>query len=79
MLHGINKQGNSLDVKNYNIIISEEMNIFHTFTYKSLATGTLIIKIIVIADNKPINLCYRFYILTSYHIFTNAYNVNIFR
>ena len=35
--------------------------IFHMFSYLSLASGALVLVIIVIADtcNKPIELCYR--------------------
>ena len=50
MLHGIiYEQGNCLDV---NDDISEKMNIFHMFSYKSLCSGALILGIIVIADSK---------------------------
>ena len=42
--------------------ISEKKYYFHKFSYKSLASGTLVLVIIVIADNKPMELCYRCYI-----------------
>ena len=42
--------------------ISEKNTIFHMFFYKSLASGALVLVIIVIADNKPMELCYRCYI-----------------
>ena len=35
---------------------------FHMFSYKSLASGAIVLVIIVIADNKPMELCYRCYI-----------------
>ena len=44
------------------------------FTYKSLVCGALILGIIVvIADNKPMDLCYIWYNIF-FHIFPNAYN-----
>ena len=49
-----------------------------TFSYKSLASGALILGIIGIADNKPVDLCYRCY-KYFYHIFRNAYNTKIYR
>ena len=53
MLHGIiHEQGNCLDIRDD---ISEKN---HMFSYKYLDSGALILGIIVIADNKPINLCY---------------------
>ena len=59
MLHGIiNEQGNYLDVRDG---ISEKNTIFHMFSYKSLASGALILGVIVIADMKPMDLCYRCY------------------
>ena len=36
------------------------------FSYKSLASGAVILGIIVIATNKPVNLCYRCYIYNSF-------------
>ena len=57
MLHCIiNEQGNCLKVR-YDI--SEKNTIFHMFSYKSLASGALILGITVIANNKPVELCYR--------------------
>ena len=59
MLQGITyEQGNCLDERDD---ISEKY-IFHMFSYKYLASGALIWGIIVIADNKPMDLCYRCYI-----------------
>ena len=53
MLHGIIKvQGNCLEE-----IIFQKQTIFYMFSFKSLASGALIIGIIVIADNKPMELC----------------------
>ena len=63
MLHGIiNERGNCLDVRDD---ISEKntiFDIFHMFSYKSLASDALILGIIVIATNKLVDLCYRCYI-----------------
>ena len=36
--------------------------IFHMFSYLTLASGALFLVIIVIADIKPMELCYRCYI-----------------
>ena len=47
------------------------------FSYLSLASGDLVVVIIVIADNKPMVLCYRCYISSFYHTFPNAYNIKI--
>ena len=62
MLHSIIvKQGKYLDVRDD---ISKKyitFDIFHMFSYKSLAPGALILGILVIANNKPMNLCYRCY------------------
>ena len=59
MLHGtINEQGNYLGVRED---ISEKMNIFHMFSYKSPASGDLILEIVVIADNNPMYFCYKCY------------------
>ena len=59
MLHGvINEQGNCLEVRDD---ISGEKTIFHMFSYKSPASGTFILGIIVIADYNPMDLCYRRY------------------
>ena len=47
MLYGkLNEQGNHLDVRDG----ISEITILHIFTYKSLASGALILGIIVIAD-----------------------------
>ena len=62
MLHGImNEQGNCLGSK-IRDDISEKNAIFHIFSYLTLASGALFPVIIVIADNKPMELCYRCYI-----------------
>ena len=59
MLHGIiNEQGKCLDIRSD---ISEKNTIFQV-SYKSLASGALILGIIDIANNKPMDLCYRCYI-----------------
>ena len=42
--------------------ISEKNTIFHMFSYLTLASGALFLVIIVIGDNKPMELCYRCYI-----------------
>ena len=52
---------------------------FHMFSYKSLASDALILGILVIATNKPMDLCYRCYIYSFYHILPNAYNTKIYR
>ena len=58
-----NEQGNCLDVRDD---ISEKtttiFDIFHMFSYKSLASGALILRITVISTKKPMDLCYRCYI-----------------
>ena len=60
MLHGIiNKQGNYLGVR---VNISEKI-LFNMFSYKSLASGALFLGILVNADNKLMDLCYRCYII----------------
>ena len=75
MLHSmINEQGNCLDVRDD---ISEKntiFDIFHMFSDKSLASDALILGIIVIATNTPMDLCYRCYIYSLYHTYNNAYN-----
>ena len=75
MLHSmINEQGNCLDVRDD---ISEKkyyFDIFHMFSYKSLASDALILGIIVIATNTSMDLCYRCYIYSFYHTYHNAYN-----
>ena len=42
--------------------ISEKILFFHMFSYLTLASGALFLVIIVIADNKPMELSYRCYI-----------------
>ena len=60
MLHGImNEQGNCLGSKR---CYFRKNTIFHMFSYLTLASGALFLVIIVIADNKPLELCYRCYI-----------------
>ena len=59
MLHGtVNEQGYCLDERDD---ISEKMNLFQMFSYKSLASGAFIFEIIVIAHNTPLDFCYRCY------------------
>ena len=60
-------------------MIFQKKYYFYMFSYSSLASGTLVLAIIVIADNKPMELCNRCYILSFYHIFHNAYNIKIYR
>ena len=48
-----------LEVRDY---ISEKKSILYMFSYLSLAPGALVLVIIVISDNKPMELCYRYYI-----------------
>ena len=60
MLHGImNEQGNCLGSKR---LYFRKNTIFHMFSYLTLASGALFPVIIVIADNKPMELCVRCYI-----------------
>ena len=62
MLYGImNEQGNCHDVRDD---VSKKKYYFSHVSYKSLtlASDALILIIIVIADNKAMNLCYRCYI-----------------
>ena len=40
--------------------ISEKNTVFHMFYYQSLASGALVLIIIVIPDNKLIDFCYIF-------------------
>ena len=48
--------------------------------FTCLASGTLVLVITVIADNKPMELCYLCYIYNLFnHIFPNAYNIKIYR
>ena len=57
MLHGImNEQGYCIGSKRGYF---RKNTIFHMFFYLSLASGALVSVIIVIADNKPMELCYR--------------------
>ena len=73
MLHGIIiEQGFCLHVRDHISIIKYY---FHIFSYKSLATGALILWIIVIADNKPMT-CVIDVIIYIHHIFPNAYRSN---
>ena len=59
MLHGImNEQGNCLGSKRWYF---RKNTIFHVFFYWSIASGALVLVIIVIADYKPMDLCYRCY------------------
>ena len=43
-------------------MIVQKSTVFHMFSYKSLAFGALVLVITVIADNKPMELCYLCYI-----------------
>ena len=43
--------------------ISEKILFFHIFSYYFLASGALVLVSTVIADNKPMELCYRCYII----------------
>ena len=43
-------------------MIFQKKYYFHMFSYESLASGALVLVIIVIADNKLMKLCYRCYI-----------------
>ena len=43
-------------------MIFQKNTVFHMFSYLSLASGALVLVIKVIADNKPMELCYLFYI-----------------
>ena len=59
MIHGIiHEQGNCLDVRDD---ISEKMIIFHSFSNKYLVSCAFFLESIVIADNKPMDFCYRCY------------------
>ena len=50
------------------------------FSYLSLASGALVLVITVIADNKPMELCYPCCIYNLFnHIFPYAYNIKIYR
>ena len=43
-------------------MIFQKNTVFHMFSYKSLASGALVVVNTVIADNKPLELCYLCYI-----------------
>ena len=43
-------------------MIFQKNTVFHMFSFYSLASGALVLVITVIADNKPMELCYRCYI-----------------
>ena len=43
-------------------MIFQKNTAFHMFSYSSLASSALVLVITVIADNKPMELCYLFYI-----------------
>ena len=45
-------------------MIFQKNTVFHMFSYKSLASGALVLVITVIADNKPLELCYLCYYIT---------------
>ena len=76
MLHGIiNEQEYCRDVRDG--ISKKKTNIFHMFSYNSIASGAIIIGYIVSADNNPMDLRYRCCKLTFYNIFPNAYTTKI--
>ena len=54
----IHEQGNCLDIRDD---ISANVIIFHRFSNKFLVSCALISESIVIADNKPMDFCYRCY------------------
>ena len=59
MLHGtINEKGNCLGVRE---AISEKKEYFSHVSYKSLASGALILEIVAIADNEPMDFCFKCY------------------
>ena len=58
---------------------SEKNTIFHVFNYLILASGALFLVIIVIADNKHMELCYRCFFYNFNHVFPNAYNIKMYR
>ena len=60
-------------------MIFQKNTIFHIFSYLSLASGALVLVITVIADNKPMELCYLCYIKPFNHIFPNGHNIKIYR
>ena len=60
-------------------MIFQKKTIFHMLSYKSLGFGALILGIMVIASNKPMGMCYRFYIQSFYHIFPNDHYTKIYR
>ena len=43
-------------------MIFQRNAIFHMFSYLSLASGALVLVVTVVADNKPMELCYLLYI-----------------
>ena len=43
-------------------MIFQKNAIFHMFSYLSLASGAFVLVVTVIAENKPIELCYLCYI-----------------
>ena len=43
-------------------MIIQKNTVFDMFSYSSLASGALVLVITVIADNKPLELCYLCYI-----------------
>ena len=52
------EQGNCLDVRD----ISEKNTVFYMLSFNTQASGALIFAIIVVAENKPMDLYYRCYI-----------------
>ena len=59
--------------------ISEKILFFTHVLLLISSLWCLSLRIIVIADNKPKELCYRCYIIFFYHIYPNAYNIKIYR
>ena len=49
-------------------MIFQKNTVFHMFSYLSLASGALVLVITVIADNKPMELCYLCYIYITFLI-----------
>ena len=43
-------------------MIFQKNTVFHMFSYQSLASGAIVLVITVIADKKPLELCYLCYI-----------------
>ena len=61
------------------MLFYKKNTIFSHVSYKSLASGALILGSIVNADKMPMDLCYRCYKYYFYHLFPNTYNTKIYR